>query len=188
MLHSPVHIEGYAIVSADGMLADAAGNIPTSLRIDADQHFFERGVDAVDIVVHGRNSQEQLTHSSTRRRIILTRSIPAIAADPSNRRAVLWNPAGASFAQALAEFSAPNLSVAVIGGPSVFEFFLDLYDVFYLSRALNVRVPGGRPIFSGVPSRAPEAVLADHGLDNPQRELVDAAQGLTITGWQRSEI
>jgi hypothetical protein len=188
MLRSPVHIEGYAIVSADGMLADATGHIPPSLRLDADQHFFEAGLDAVDIAVHGRNSQEELSHSSTRRRIILTRSVAAIAADPSNSRAVLWNPAGASFEQALARFSAPNRSVAVIGGPNVFDFFLDSYDVFYLSRAGNVRLPGGRPIFAGVPARAPEMVLADHGLDNPQRELVDAAQGLTITGWQRSEI
>jgi dihydrofolate reductase len=186
VVRSPAHIEAYAIVSADGMLADAAGLIPPALRIDADQHFFESGLDGVDIVVHGRNSQEVLSHSSTRRRIVVTRSISAIAADPSNRRAVLWNPAGASFEQALAEFPAPNGNVAVIGGPSVFEWFLDLYDVFYLSRAANVRIPGGRPIFADVPSRAPEAVLADHGLDNPRQELSDG--GLTITGWRRSEI
>jgi dihydrofolate reductase len=185
---SPVHIEAYAIVSADGMLADASGNVPPSLRIDADQHFFESGLDAADIVVHGRNSQDALSRSSTRFRMIVTRRIPAITADPSNSRAVLWNPAGASFEQALAEFSEPNRKVAVIGGPSVFEWFLDLYDVFYLSRAANARLPGGRPIFADVPSRTPEAVLADHGLDNPQHELSDAAKGLTITGWKRSKI
>jgi hypothetical protein len=187
-MRSPVHIEAYAIVSADGMLADAAGIIPPGLRIDADQQFFESGLDAVDIVVHGRNSQEVLSHSSTRRRIIVTRSIPAIAPDPSNGRAILWNPAGASFEQALAEFSVPNRSVAVIGGPSIFEWFLDLCDIFYLSRAANVRLPDGRPIFACVPSRAPEIVLADHGLDNPRNQLSDAAKGLTITGWMRSEI
>jgi hypothetical protein len=187
-MRSPVHIEGYAIVSEDGMLADAGGVIPPGLRIDADQHFFESGLGAVDIVVHGRNSQEVLSHSATRRRVILTRSVPTIAADPSNSRAVLWNPAGASFEQALAEFSAPNRSVAVIGGPNVFEWFLDLYDVFYLSRAANVWIPGGRAIFTGVPLRAPEVVLADHGLDNPEREVSDTAAGLTITAWQRSEI
>ena len=187
-MHPPVHIEAYAIVSEDGMLTDAGGAIPPSLRIDADQHFFESGLDAVDIVVHGRHSQEQLTHSSTRRRVILTRSIPAIAAVPSNSRAFFWNPAGASFEQALAAFAAPNRSVAVIGGPDVFQLFLDLFDVFYLSRAAGLRLPGGLPIFRDAPLRAPEAVLAAHGLDNPRHELVDAAKGLTITAWQRSEI
>jgi hypothetical protein len=188
MMRSPVHIEAYAIVSEDGMLADATGHIPAALRIDADQRFFESGLDAVDIVVHGRNSQEELSRSATRCRIILTHSIPTIAADPSNGRAVLWNPGGASFEQALGEFPAPNRSVAVIGGPTVFEFFLDLYDVFYLSRAANVRIPGGRPIFPDVPGRAPEAVLADHGLDNPEHEMIDVAHGLTITAWQRSKV
>ena len=62
-----LHIEAYAIVSEDGMLADANGIVPPSLKIDADQRFFANGLDGVDIVVHGRNSQEQLAHSSTRR-------------------------------------------------------------------------------------------------------------------------
>jgi hypothetical protein len=188
MMRSLVHIEAYAIVSEDGMLTDAEGNIPPPLKVDADQHFFESGLDAVDIVVNGRNSQEQLSHSSARRRIIVTGRVSTIAPVPSNSREVYWNPEGAPFEKALAEFAAPNRSIAVIGGPRVFEFFLDLYDVFYLSRVANVRLPGGLPIFPGVPSRAPEAVLVDHGLDNPQHEVVDAARGLTITAWQRSEI
>lgn len=188
MMNHTVHIEAYAIVSEDGMLTDAAGNIPPSLRLDADQHFFENGLDAVDIVVHGRNSQEQLSHSATRRRLITTRSIPSIAPDPSNSRAILWNPAGASFDEALATFSVPNLRVAVIGGPRVFELFLNRYGVFYLSRAANVRLPGGLPVFDGVPSQTPEAVLAAHGLDKPKLEVTDASKGLTITGWRRSEI
>src|ERR1700722_11491204 len=128
MARSLAHIEGYAIVSADGMLTDATGIVPPALIIDADQRFFESGLDAVDLVVHGRHSQEQMPHSPTRRRIIVTRRVPATAADPSNSRAVLWNPAGASFERALAEFSPPNRNIAVIGGPSVFEWFLDLYD------------------------------------------------------------
>jgi hypothetical protein len=35
-------IEGYAIVSEDGMLANAAGIMPDSLKFEADQLFFER--------------------------------------------------------------------------------------------------------------------------------------------------
>jgi hypothetical protein len=34
-------------------------------------------------------------HSYLRRRLILTRQVPAFAADPSNEKALFWNPAGA---------------------------------------------------------------------------------------------
>ena len=47
----PRRIEGYAIVSEDGMLANAAGIMPDSLKFDADLDFFERGLDGVDVVV-----------------------------------------------------------------------------------------------------------------------------------------
>ncbi len=98
----PRRIEGYAIVSADGMLANAAGIMPDSLKFEADQHFFERGLEGVDVVVHGRHSHERQPRSYLRRRLILTRQVPAIAAHPSNEKALFWNPAGASFEQALA--------------------------------------------------------------------------------------
>src|ERR1039458_3939719 len=97
----PRPIEGYAIVSEDGMLANAAGIMPNALKFEADRDFFERGLDGVDVVVHGRHSHEQQPHSYLRRRLILTRQIPAVAADPSNEKALFWNPGGASFEQAL---------------------------------------------------------------------------------------
>jgi hypothetical protein len=43
----PRRIEGFAIVSQDGMLANAAGIMPTSLKFEADQRFFETCLDAV---------------------------------------------------------------------------------------------------------------------------------------------
>ena len=36
----PTSIEGYAIISADGMLADANRHIPPGLVVEADQAFF----------------------------------------------------------------------------------------------------------------------------------------------------
>src|SRR5476649_1779356 len=79
----PRRIEGYAIVSEDGMLANAAGIMPDQIKFEADQRFFERGLDGVDVVVHGRNSHERQPHSHLRRRLIVTRQIAGIAADPS---------------------------------------------------------------------------------------------------------
>src|ERR1700678_3297276 len=90
----PRRIAGYAIVSEDGMLANAAGIMPDSLKFEADRHFFERGLDGVDVVVHGRHSHEQQPHSYLRRRLVLSRQLSAIATDPSNEKALLWNPAG----------------------------------------------------------------------------------------------
>src|SRR6202521_860688 len=109
-------IEGYAIVSEDGMLANAAGIMPDSLKFAADRRFFESGLDGVDVVVHGRHSHEQQPHSYLRRRLILTRQVPAIAADPSNEKSLFWNPAGASFEQALAFRGRPDGGRGRVGG------------------------------------------------------------------------
>src|ERR1700731_2256418 len=186
LMPCPRRIEGYAIVSEDGMLANAAGIMPDSLKFEADQHFFERRLDGVDVVVHGRHSNERQPRSYLRRRLILTRQVPSIAADPSNEKVLFWNPAGASFEKAMAVLGTPDGRAGVIGGTDVFGMFLDRYDVFHLTRASGVRLPGGRPVFPEVPTRTPEEVLASHGLDRDQRQVLDPAKGLVMVSWQRS--
>jgi dihydrofolate reductase len=181
----PRRIEGYAIVSLDGMLANAAGIMPVELKFEADQRFFEQGLDGVEAVVHGRHSHEQQPHSHLRRRLILTRQIADLRADPSNDKALLWNPVGASFPQAWAALGIPDGSLAVIGGTEVFGMFLPDYDVFHLTRAPAVRLPSGRPVFPQVPVRTPEEVLADHGLEPGPPRLLDAHSGLLVVSWQR---
>jgi dihydrofolate reductase len=178
-------IEGYAIISEDGVLATAARIMPDSLKFEADEQFFRHGLDGVDVVVHGRHSQEQQPGSHLRRRLMLTRRIPAIAAHPSNDRALLWNPAGASLEEALTTLGIPSAIIGVIGGTDVFALFLDSFDLFHLSRAPGVHLPGGRPVFPEVPKRTPEQVLAAHGLEPGPRQTLDAAQGLTMVTWQR---
>jgi hypothetical protein len=178
-------IEGYAIVSQDGMLATAARVMPDTLLFDADQRFFEAGLDGVDVVVHGRHSQERQTRSPLRHRLILTRGVEGIQPHPSNARALLWNPGGASFEAALAALAIPVASVGIIGGPEVFGMFLDRYDVFYLSQAPGVRLPGGRPVFPEVPARTPEEVLSSHGMIAGPREMLDAGKDLALVTWRR---
>jgi dihydrofolate reductase len=182
----PRCIEGYAIVSTDGMLANAAGIMPEELKFDADQRFFTHGLDGVDAVVHGRHSHERQPRSHLRKRLILTRAIPSLAADPSNENALLWNPAGASFEDAWAALGVPDGSLAVIGGTEVFGMFLPRYDVFHLTRAPGVRLPGGRPVFPQVPQQSPEQVLAGHGLAPGSPQVLDAGSGVTVVSWQRS--
>jgi hypothetical protein len=181
-----LHIEAYAIVSTDGMLANAAGIMPETLKFAADRRFFEAGLGRVDVVVHGRHSREQQTRAAGRRRLILTRRIRTIAADAVDRDALLWNPGGISLEMALAEFGQPMHRVGVIGGAGAFELFLDRYDAFYLSRAPNVQLPGGRPVFHAVPQQTPEQVLAEHGLIPGPKQVLDAAKTLTMVSWHRS--
>lgn len=178
-------IEGYAIVSADGMLADANRVMPDSLKFEADYQFFEAALDAVDLVVHGRHSQEQQPRAAQRRRLILTQRIAGIASHPSNPNALLWNPLGASFEDAVAAAGIPVRRIGVIGGTDVFAFFLDQFDVFHLTHAPNAWLPGGRPVFPDVPRRRPEDVLAEHGLHPEPPHMLDAARNLTVVTWRR---
>ena len=138
------------------------------------------------MVVHGRYSQERQPRSNLRHRLILARTIPAIAAHPSNGLALFWNPAGALFEEALSALGMPDADVGVIGGPEVFAFFLGRYDVFHLSRVPNVRFPGGRPVFPEVPVQTPEEILAAHGLNPDAAVTLDPTKGLTMVSWRRA--
>jgi hypothetical protein len=180
-------IEGYAIVSADGMIADSHAVMPDALKNEADQRFFERALDHVDVVVHGRHSHEGQPNSARRRRVTLTRSVAAIAPDSDNPKGVLWNPAGASFDEACAALGLADGLVAIIGGPVVFSLFLDIgYDRFCLSRSGKVALPGGLPIFAeGPPGRSPEDALRRSGLEPEPERTLDAANAVSLVCWRR---
>ncbi len=179
-------VEGYAIVSEDGMLADAARHMPEALKFSADQRFFEQGLDAADVAVHGRHSQEHFARSPLRQRLILTRRVHGVSPHPSNSLALYWNPGGASFEEALAELREPKVRIGVIGGTDVFGLFLGMFDVFHLTRAPGVWLPGGRPVFPEVPVRRPEQVLAQRGFQPGPVQLLDPAHNLTLVSWQRA--
>ncbi len=181
-----LRIDGYVIVSADGMLANAAHVMPDELRFEGDKQFFTAALDRADLIVHGRHSYEDQPNSPRRTRIIVTRSIAAVAPDPSNPKATLWNPAGAAFEAACDHAGVHSGTAAVIGGPGVFGMFMDRYDTFWLSQAPRVRLPAGEPCFPGVPERSPQAILAAHGLKAGEAQILDAAGGVSVTPWRRA--
>ena len=181
-----LRIDGYVIVSADGMLANAAHVMPDELRFEGDKQFFTAALDRADLIVHGRHSYEDQPNSRRRTRIIVTRSIAAVAPDPSNPKATLWNPAGAAFEAACDHAGVHSGTAAVIGGPGVFGMFMHRYDTFWLSQAPRVRLPGGEPCFPGVPERSPQAILAAHGLKAGEAQSLDAAGGVSVTPWRRA--
>jgi dihydrofolate reductase len=181
-----LRIDGYVIVSADGMLADAARIMPDELKFEGDKQFFTNALDRADLIVHGRRSYEDQPNSPRRKRIILTRTIDAVAPDPANPKATLWNPTGASFEAACEQAGVAAGTIAIIGGPEVFGMFMDRYDTFWLSQAPRVRLPAGQPCFPGVPAHSPQAILAAHGLKAGDAEILDPAHGVSVTPWRRA--
>jgi hypothetical protein len=181
----PDRIEAYAIISEDGMLADAQRHIPAALKVKADQEFFRHGLDRAAAVVHGRRSGEGPPGDLERYRLIATRTIASIARDPAQPRALLWNPQGASLEEAWAALAPPPGTLAVLGGPDVYAFFLTRgYDAFHLSRVSHLRLPGGRPVFPDLgPHRSPEDVLREHGLRPGPQQILDAQLGVTLVTW-----
>ncbi len=181
----PYRIEGYAIASADGMIADATGVMPLALQRDADKVYFEEALESAAAVIHGRHSQEIQPKAALRPRLILTRSVAGVAPDPANPVARLWNPAGAPLEAALAALGAGGGTIAAIGGPQVYSLFLGLgYDAFHLCRAADVRLPGGlrlflRDRFDG----EPDACLRGAGLRAGATVLL--GDGVTRTDWGR---
>jgi dihydrofolate reductase len=181
-----LRVEGYVIVSADGMIADAAGVMPDSLRNDADQRFFQDGLDHAAILVQGRHSHEGGPRAARRKRLVLSRQVADVASDPTWPNALLWNPTGSSVEQAAARLGVTEGTIAIIGGTEVFSMFLPRYDAFHLSHAAHARIPGGRPVFTAVgPNTSPEDVLMRHGLRAGPRQELDPAAGVSEVTWLR---
>ncbi|HTB03794.1 MAG TPA: dihydrofolate reductase [Bradyrhizobium sp.] len=178
-------IEGYVIVSADGMLANAAHVMPDELKFEADKQFFTSALDRAALIVHGRHSGEGQPNSPQRKRIIVTRTVTALAPNPSNPNATLWNPAGASFEAVCDRAGVRAGTIAIIGGPDVFGLFMDRYDTFWLSQAPRVRLPGGEPCFPGVSAQSPQQILAAHGLSAGEPQILDGANEVSVTPWRR---
>ncbi|HEY3917579.1 MAG TPA: hypothetical protein VGL83_07285 [Stellaceae bacterium] len=179
-------IEGYVISSADGMLADDKGEMPGSIKNDADQRFFQDALDRAAAVVHGRHSHEGGPRAELRKRLILTRQVAALAPHPTYPKALLWNPLGATLDEALGRLGAGDGTIAVIGGPDVFSLFLPLYDAFNLSHAANAKIPDGLAVFTEVgPHATPDDVLRQRGFrPGPPRDL-DREAGVSVVKWER---
>ena len=182
-----LRIEGFVIVSADGMLANADHIMPRTLKFEGDKRFFSAALDRAALIVHGRNSAEDQPNAPRRKRLIVTRKVAGLASDPTNPRATLWNPAGTSFEEACEFADVQAGSVAIIGGPAVFDMFMARYDTFWLSQAPHVRLPGGEGCFSGVPELTPQLILAAHGLKPGEAKILEASQEVSVTPWRRAK-
>ena len=177
-------IEAYAIISADGMIADSAGVMPPVLKNDADQRFFRAALSSAAAVAVGRVTHEQ-ERNLGRRRLVLTQRVAGLAPDPADPHALFWNPAGAAFETARLALGLRQGSLAVIGGADVYAVFLPIgYDAFHLTRANRAQLPGGHPVFPNMqPDETPEDVLKAHNLRPGPLRLLDPAAGVTLVTW-----
>lgn len=170
--------EGHAIVSADGMIAAADGSMPAALRSDADWRYFQAVLDRSALVVLGRKGHERHPNPG-RRRLVLTRSVADLAADPADRLATLWNPAGIEIEQVLERMGIVEGVIAITGGKATFDLFLPLYASFVLAEVCGLTLPGGVPCFStGTPAQALERA----GLRKSGAEEIDP--GVVQSHWR----
>ncbi|MDP1840035.1 MAG: dihydrofolate reductase [Reyranella sp.] len=177
-------IEGFAVISLEGMIAGSDSSFPDVLKIPADHEFYQSSLDRASAVANGRHSAEGGPKEAARRRIVLTRRVQRLMADPNNPKAVLWNPATAPFDEAWQRLGIEDGMLAVVGGTDVFGLFLNIgYDAFFLTRA-QASVPRGRPVFPGVGNgTTPEEVLTKHGLVLRQSRVLDPATNTVVEEW-----
>jgi hypothetical protein len=174
-----ITIEGHAIVSADGMIADAGGNMPPGLRNDADWQRFQAALDRAALVVLGRVGH--LRHPNPgRRRLVFTRSVDGLRPDPNDPLANFCNPRNAAPSELFDGLGIIRGVIAVTGGTGVFDYFMPHYDRFALAEVHGFVLPGGTPCFS---SGHPRTVLAAAGMVPCEIETLD--DGVTLTYWRR---
>jgi hypothetical protein len=180
-------IEGYAVISREGMIALPDGSFPEQIEIPADQTFYRESLNRVSAVANGAHSAEGGPHGEERKRLRLTRRVSKLMPDPTNANAVLWNPATAPFDEAWAHLRIDGGTLAVVGGTDVFGLFLGIgYDAFYLSRT-EASVPQGRPVFPGVGKDGVTAtdMLTKFGLVLRDTRLLDKAANVHVEEWGR---
>ena len=178
-----IRFVGHAIVSADGMIADAEGRMPTELRSDADWQRFQAALDRSVLVVLGRVGHRRHPNPG-RRRLVLTRSVERLFSPPGEPLVTLWNPGGIEIGEVLQHLRIGEGDIAVTGGTGTFDHFLPRYDAFALSEAHRLVLPAGRPCFG---SGHPRTVLAAAGLAPAQTETIDGADCVTATIWRRAD-
>jgi dihydrofolate reductase len=178
-------IEGYAVVSQEGMIATSEGLFPEAIKNPADHAFYMDAVARASAVANGAHSAEGGPNEKDRRRLRLTRRVTKLMPDPKNANVILWNPATAPFDEAWAHLRIDGGSLAVVGGTDVFGLFLGIgYDAFFLTWSQG-SVPKGRPVFPGVGKDGPRPadILGKFDLVLRGTRMLDPASNTYVEEW-----
>jgi hypothetical protein len=178
-----IEIHGYAIVSDDDMIADAAGEVPLALRNEKDWEQYQAAQARSALVAFARKSHENEPNTRAEPRLVMSRTAKGLE---KRADAWWWNPADVSWGEIVAEVAPHGGEVAACGGQGVFDLFLGIgYDVFHLARARGVTLPGGRKLFSACEAGVTaEAALQGRGLRHVERIELDPAQGVEMNIWR----
>lgn len=183
----PSHaFEGFAVVSADGFIADAEGVMPDRLKFDADWDYFQAALDRADITLIGRHTHEAAPNLRKRHRLVFSNRVDGVVKEDET---TLWiDPTKADPNAVIGEISGAGSHVAVVGGQGVFDWVLSNpgFSAFHLSLAHHVRLGRGQKIFADGPDLdAAVALLEDHGLALSYRAWFDRAAGLELFVYNR---
>ena len=173
--------KGYAVVSADGFIADDQGRMPDALRFDADWVYFQAALDSADVTLLGRHTHEAAPNGKGRRRLVVSRGVRAVIRE--DVRTWWVNSEDVAPASAVAAVAGAAADVAVVGGTGVFSWILDEggFHEFHLSVAHDVRLGAGRPLFEGVDGLDQAiAKLEQSGLTVGRRSWFDKEGGLEL--------
>jgi dihydrofolate reductase len=145
-----IAFHGYAIVSADGFIADSGGRMPEALRFDADWAYFRAALRQADLMILGRHTHELSPNLTSRPRLVVSRGVRAVIQENAS---TWWvNPKEVTPSAAAAVVAGAAARVAVAGGTGVYGWVLEEggYDEFHLSVARRVRLGAGRPLLDGI--------------------------------------
>src|SRR2546423_14749560 len=86
-------IEGYAVISKEGMIATSDGKFPEQIKIPADHEFYQAAVAAASAVANGRHSAGGGIGEKYRKRFLLTPRVTGLTPVPNNATAIQRDPA-----------------------------------------------------------------------------------------------
>ena len=182
-------IEGYAIVSRNGMLAGEDGLMPNSLKFYEDQKFLDEEMDRAALLIHGRKSHEGQDNSHKRKRLLLTRAVAPFTMTQIEPNTWLWNPQQTPFSKVCKALGVVSGLVAILGGTAAYDLFLPHYAKFHLALAARVDLPNGVPVFSAVrDGNPPAAVLQEAGLKLADQAHIDPDILLKLTFVREREV
>ncbi len=179
----PTEIHGYAIVSDDDRIAGANGLIPASLRNEKDWRYYQDALARSDLIVFGHRSHLAEPNERGDQRLVVSSRVAGLEQRPD---AWWWNPERVGWAEVAQRLLPRGGEVAAPGGQGVYDLFLGIgYEVFHMSRAHGVTLPGGRAIFSACDKGvSAEAVLTNAGLRVSETIPLDPGHGVEMNIWR----
>ena len=179
--------DGYAVVSADGFIADTKGDMPNSLKFDADWVYFQTALDRADLTLIGRHTHEAAPNVKARQRLVFSKRVSGFIRE--NETTSWVDPGKVDPNAAITELFGRGCHVAVVGGQGVFDWVLSNpgFSEVHLSVAHRVRLGRGQKMFSAAPDLDTVlSLLETQGMALEHRAWFDRKEGLELLVYRRT--